>query len=107
MTTPPDEAARLVAQALPLQVSPPVPGQPHPVWHVPDEQDPRRLHAVQALAVAVQRSPETFRAHLAAYQRQYENKYPQQPVQLTWSEGTPDPAALALAELVLETQPGR
>lgn len=106
MTNPTDEAARLVAQALPLQVSPPSPGQQHPVWHVPDD-DPVRLRAVQALAAAVQRFPENFREHLAAYQRQYENRYPQQPVQLTWGEGTPDPAALALAELMLETQPGR
>ncbi|GMA17165.1 hypothetical protein E5F05_03430 (plasmid) [Deinococcus metallilatus] len=104
MTNTADEISRLVTRALPLQVTPPQAGQQHPVWHVPDD-DPTRVQAAEALALAAQQRPDAIRQAIAAYQQQHAHDYPQQPLQLTWEEGPPDPAALALAELVLEAQP--
>lgn len=103
MTPMTDELAHLVAQVLPLQVSPPGPGQQSPVWHVPDE-DPRRVEAVLALAEVARQQPEQVRQAIAAYRQQYGQTYPQQPVQLTWTEGTPQPALFPLAEMMLEMQ---
>ncbi|MEW6422121.1 MAG: hypothetical protein AB1511_10420 [Deinococcota bacterium] len=103
MTDPADDVARLVARALPLQVAPPAAGQQHPVWHVPDE-DPARVRAVEELALAAQQQPQAIRQAIAAYQQQHSHQYPQQPAQLTWGDGPPNPAVQALAELMLDLQ---
>ncbi|EYB68573.1 hypothetical protein DEIPH_ctg020orf0007 [Deinococcus phoenicis] len=100
MTSGADETARLVERALPLQITPPAAGQQRPVWHVPDD-DPARVQAVEDLALAAQQRPDAVRQAIAAYQQQYAHAYPQQPAQLTWEEGTPDPLMLGLAELML------